>query len=121
MARYTVNFDRPERLQDDDQTLALYHFDEGTGDRLLDSSGNHHHGKIVGATWVNPDGSPIAPAPRSANYALQFDGQTAHAILDNLKVDGSRPCTLEFWVRPAKENSKGALNHFTRRGKVRCA
>ena len=32
--------------------MALYHFDEGSGDVLQDSSGNGHDGKIVGAKWV---------------------------------------------------------------------
>ena len=35
--------------------MALYHFDEGTGDVLHDSSGNGHDGKIVGAKWVRVD------------------------------------------------------------------
>lgn len=39
-------------LARDEHTLALYHFDEGQGDTLVDSSGNNHHGKIVGAKWV---------------------------------------------------------------------
>ena len=39
-------------LQSDKDTLALYRFNEGQGDRLIDSSGNNHHGKIVGAKWV---------------------------------------------------------------------
>jgi hypothetical protein len=34
-------------------TLALYHFDEGQGDVLTDSSGNNHPGKIVNAKWVS--------------------------------------------------------------------
>ena len=33
-------------------TLALYHFDEGSGEELEDSSGNNHHGKVVNAKWV---------------------------------------------------------------------
>jgi hypothetical protein len=37
-------------------TIALYNFDERAGDKLTDSSGNNHHGKFVGAKWVNLDG-----------------------------------------------------------------
>ena len=40
------------KLPKDKATFALYHFDEGQGDVLKDSSGNNHHGKIVGAKWV---------------------------------------------------------------------
>ena len=51
-ARYTADFTPRARFQPDKDTLALYHFDEGQGDALTDSSGNGHHGKIVNAQWV---------------------------------------------------------------------
>ena len=55
VARYDKPFTPPRpdaRFKPDKHTLALYHFDEGAGDVLHDSSGNGHHGKIVGAKWV---------------------------------------------------------------------
>ena len=55
-ARYTKVFTPQKRFEPDKDTLALYHFDEGQGDLLKDSSGNGHHGKIIGAKWVNADG-----------------------------------------------------------------
>ena len=48
-ARYTTDFTSQPRHEPDADTLALYHFDEGAGDELIDSSPNKHHGKIVGA------------------------------------------------------------------------
>ena len=68
IARYTDDFTPQKRFEPDEHTMALYHFDEGEGDVLHDSSGNKHHGKIVGAKWVKVDGSPITgraaePAP----------------------------------------------------------
>ncbi len=60
VARYTKDFTPQKRFEPDADTLALYHCDEGSGDVLKDSSGNNHHGKIVGAKWVNADGTPIA-------------------------------------------------------------
>jgi len=63
--RYTKNFTPQTHFQPDKHTLALYHFDEGRGDVLKDSSGNGHHGKIHGATWVNADGPPSKPAAKS--------------------------------------------------------
>jgi serine/threonine protein kinase len=51
-ARYAGDFTPQQRFSRDKDTLALYHCDEGTGERLTDSSGNGHHGKIVGAKWV---------------------------------------------------------------------
>jgi len=52
IARYDKDFRPPERFEADEHTLALYHFDEGRGDVLNDSSGNGHHGKIIEAKWV---------------------------------------------------------------------
>ena len=51
-ARYDKNFVPDRRWEPDSETLALYRFDEPAGDVLKDSSGNGHHGRIVGARWV---------------------------------------------------------------------
>ena len=51
IARYTKDFAPQKRFEPDEHTLALYHFDEGSGDVLKDSSGNGHDGLIVGARW----------------------------------------------------------------------
>jgi len=50
--RYDRAFVPAAVLEADADTVALYRFDEGQGDKLTDSSGNGHHGKIVGAKWV---------------------------------------------------------------------
>jgi hypothetical protein len=50
--RYQGNFTPPARFEPDADTLALYHFDEGQGEVLKDSSGNNRHGKISGGKWV---------------------------------------------------------------------
>ncbi|MBI2481461.1 MAG: hypothetical protein HYV60_23325 [Planctomycetia bacterium] len=67
--RYTKDFTPIDRFEPDEHTLALYHFDEGRGDVLRDSSGNGHHGKIHNANWVQPGGSPISRPPLP--YALR--------------------------------------------------
>src|SRR5262249_8174856 len=40
VARYDKDFTPPKRFEPDADTLALYHFDEGQGDVLKDSSGH---------------------------------------------------------------------------------
>ena len=60
VARYDRDFLPAKRFESDADTLALYHGDEGSGNLLKDSSGNGHHGKIVGAKWVKADGTPLA-------------------------------------------------------------
>jgi hypothetical protein len=61
VARYKADFTPPtSRFEPDADTLGLYHFDAAAGDVLTDSSGNKHDGKIIGATWVKADGSPLS-------------------------------------------------------------
>lgn len=55
IVRYQQDFVPPESFTADDRTVALYAFDEGKGPILTDSSGNNHHGTIVGAKWVAAD------------------------------------------------------------------
>jgi len=59
--KYQRDFAPATTLDSDDDTIALYHFDEGQGDVLTDSSGNEHHGKIFGATWVTGPGLKSLP------------------------------------------------------------
>jgi serine/threonine protein kinase/formylglycine-generating enzyme required for sulfatase activity len=63
VARYDTDFTPVKRWEPDTDTLAVYHFDEGEGIVLKDSSGNGHHGEIVGAKWVKADGSPLGSPP----------------------------------------------------------
>ena len=59
------------QAQSDDGLVAEWHFDEGSGSVVEDSSGNGNDGVIYGATWV--DGK--------YGNALSFDG-----VDDNLEV-----------------------------------
>ena len=60
--RYKNNFTPQARFDPDGETVALYHFDEGSGELLKDASGNHHDGKINGAKWVRLNGE-VAEGP----------------------------------------------------------
>jgi len=55
MVRYDANFDPPLTLKADENTIALYLFNEETGQQFRDSSGNDLHGVIGDAKWVNAD------------------------------------------------------------------
>ncbi|QDT24390.1 protein kinase domain-containing protein [Gimesia chilikensis] len=67
IARYTEDFTPTKRFENDKNTMALYHFDEGSGDVLKDLSGNGHDGKIVGTKWVklNDELKVIEPATKA--------------------------------------------------------
>ncbi len=49
--RYTADFTPEAALSADDETLALWHLDEGTGSTAKDSGGSGLDGAIVGARW----------------------------------------------------------------------
>ena len=68
IARYdgdTYPLEHP--LISDDDTLALYHFDDGDGTELTDDSGNSHHGAIVRGL-VGP-GKRLAPPIESIFFS----------------------------------------------------
>lgn len=75
--RYTSDFVPEKQLNDDDQTLALYHFDEGEGDVLKDSSGNGYDGRIVAAgdpqnrsRWVRVNDGNTTRTTESSRHVL---------------------------------------------------
>jgi hypothetical protein len=78
-------------LQSDANTVALWHFDEGSGSVVSDASGNGNDGTIGGATWTN-DGK-FGPA-------LQFDGENDFVrVADNASLDLTEEVTVEAWIR----------------------
>jgi WD40 repeat protein/serine/threonine protein kinase len=70
VARYDKDFTPAQRFEPDADTLALYHFDEGQGEVVKDSSGNAHHGKIMNAKWVKANGTPANPPGAAAAFSL---------------------------------------------------
>jgi hypothetical protein len=78
-ARYTKDFLPTSRFEGDKNTMALYHFDEGVGDVLKDSSGHGHHGKITAVKWVRFDGrlsdsKTLDPNRAAAEWVLRAGG-----------------------------------------------
>jgi eukaryotic-like serine/threonine-protein kinase len=111
--RYRGAFTVSKRHEPDADTLALYHCDEGQGDRLLDATEQARDGKIVNVDWlrvdvVEPQASPVrvpqwvSPnrSPSAAtSFALTFDGVDDYVQIPGLlPPDG--PFTLEAWVEP---------------------
>jgi len=68
-------FDVHSLPQSDATIIAAYDFQEGSGDILHDSSGNGHHGKIIGAEWVRTANGAAGDAPPPA--VAPFDAATA--------------------------------------------
>ncbi|MBL6707253.1 MAG: protein kinase, partial [Planctomycetaceae bacterium] len=99
-ARYDKDFTPEFDFKPDEHTLALYHFDEGSGDVLKDSSGNGHHGKIVGAKWLQAESAvSSAPAEPGANNALAFSDESTYVECPDVELDFTKPHTMEVWLR----------------------
>ncbi|HQX53149.1 MAG TPA: SUMF1/EgtB/PvdO family nonheme iron enzyme, partial [Planctomycetaceae bacterium] len=102
VARYEKDFTPPKRYESDPDTIALYHFDEGSGDLLRDSSGNDHTGTIQGAKWVTSDKESIGPAsnaPASGVVYLDDLPETVWRGYNELGKHGNY-----LGVNPVKQN-----------------
>lgn len=101
IARYTEPYQPRSHLEADEQTIALYHFDEGTGDLLKDSSGNGHHGRIIGAKWVKTDGTTFSKQTvLNDGPALLFDKPGSYVDVPSIPVDFNQPFCVESWCNP---------------------
>jgi serine/threonine protein kinase/formylglycine-generating enzyme required for sulfatase activity/Leucine-rich repeat (LRR) protein len=113
VARYDTDFTPANRFEPDKDTIALYHFDEGEGAVLKDSSGNGHHGDIVGAKWVKADGSPVGSSDADGWVQL-FNGKD----LTGWKTPPDQPG--DWRVVNGALTSQGGTSHlFTDRGDYR--
>ncbi|MCA9120823.1 MAG: SUMF1/EgtB/PvdO family nonheme iron enzyme [Planctomycetaceae bacterium] len=121
-ARYSDSFTPAAHFEADEHTLALYHFDEGTGDVLKDSSANGHHGRIVGATWVKvgdaiphttahkwpADAPPPAIAPFDAAQAKKH--QEVWAKYLGVPVEYTNSLGMKFRLIPPGEFLMGSTS-----------
>ncbi len=110
VARYTDDFTPANLFTADKDTVALYHCDEGEGEKLIDASGNNHHGKVVGVKWVKADWLP--PEPTSVD------------ILTSPEYEWSTPVNLGTGINSGKRNLSATLTGdectivFARDGKI---
>ena len=96
VARYDNDFTPEARFTADKNTLALYHFDEGSGDVLKDSSGHGRDGKIVGAKWVRAD-SPASGKPVDLLKLIDIQRDTVSGrwkMVDGKLVGGGKPLAV---------------------------
>lgn len=71
IARYNgANFAPEVRFNSDEQTLGLYHFDEGSGKTARDSSANDAHALVVNSNWMRV-GSSAQTEPHKSDTAEQ--------------------------------------------------
>jgi hypothetical protein len=76
----------------DDGLVAEWHFDEGAGGVLVDSSGNGNDGTIYGATWTEG----------VSGGALSFDGDCGYVDCGDdasLNIKDGESLTIECWMK----------------------
>ncbi len=73
--RYTGDFEVPEgEFEPDDDTVALYHLDEGEGESTADDSGNENDAELIGdPKWV------VSTVPLKSRIAVNPCGKLAMA------------------------------------------
>jgi len=107
----TNTVDLWENLTDPLPAIGYWSFDEGSGSRANDSSGNNHHGTISGALWeVGKKGN-----------ALRFDGiDDVVTIANDSQLQITDDITIAAWIQKDLPNlglrweaivTKGALQY----------
>jgi len=77
------------QAQSDEGLVAEWHFDEGSGSVLKDSSGNGNDGVIYGATWVEG----------KYGKALSFDGVDDYVEVIESKSSRPETITIDSWIK----------------------
>ena len=81
----------------DGNTSALWHFNEGEGNVLHDSSGNENDGVIYGANWTEG----------IIGGALEFDGLYDYVEVSNSdSLNITDKITIEAWIYPRSEQEE---------------
>ena len=78
-----------EEFTADDNTVALWHFNEGSGPTVSDATVHEHDGTIHGATWVSEG---------LGGSALDFGSSAYVEIPDGTGLDGMEQLTIESWL-----------------------
>ena len=84
-------------IQLNEGLVAEWHFDEGSGNILRDTSGSGNDGTIYGATWTTHG---------KFGSALQFDGVNDYVeVPDSPELSGGtgKDMTIEFWFNSNKQ------------------
>lgn len=90
---------KAQNYETDDQTAALYHFDELNGSTLADSSAAANDGTVANATFNTGN----------LNNALTFNGTTSSVTVpDSASLSLTQKNTLEAWTKLSNAFSAGS-------------
>lgn len=117
IARYDSDFTPQLRFEPDENTLGLYHFDEGAGSTLTDSSGHARHGTISHPNWVRAPDITVEASPASGSEAptavyagIRIFPKRSRVQLD-VPFEGEGDVTIEVWAIPDRCNRFASFIH----------
>lgn len=118
-ARYRDDFVPERPLATDDDTLAVYHFDDGSGDLAKDSSGNGFDGRVRGGThWITDAGFNKKPftGPTVAEELWNTPTRFSLFVAQQVADPGSKTNLLAGvdWDLVAAEEKERALADLKR-------
>ena len=77
-------------LMPEQNTSALWHFNEAVGNKTYDASGNVNDGIIYGANWTEG----------IVDNAMKFDGIDDYVVIEKHPLEGISTFTIGAWIRP---------------------
>ena len=90
------------QFPNDTHTVALYHFNEGSGSLANDASSNNNDGTIYGATYTSQG---------KFSYGLRFDGNNDRIKVSNSSsfstINSNKELTVDMWVKISSYPSSG--------------
>jgi len=103
-------------LAADGGPVAIWHFDEGTGTTVSDSSGNANHGTLYDGDPANGDGNTLPQwVDGKFGKALSFDGVDDYVeVCDDVSLNPSE-ITIEACINPSSWPANNAVALVTKR------
>jgi predicted GH43/DUF377 family glycosyl hydrolase len=97
----TIKKPVPKPFTVDKNTVALWHFDEGSGSKVNDATSNNNDGTIYGPTWTNG----------MFKKALKYDGKGSQRVevSDANSLDLKKVFTIEAWVFREKNTNRDMI------------
>jgi len=83
-----------QKMQEDEYTVALWHFDDDNGSIVSDSSKNHNNGRVYGGYGWDND------VRFSQGRSLTFNGSNYVVVSYSSSLDCTDALTIEAWIKP---------------------
>lgn len=114
VARYTSNFTVPGQFTSDGNTVALYHFNEGTGQTTADATGNFGVGYLGSdatvessdPTWITGSILPV----KISTFTVSRNGQNAVDVRWSASLEGPTEFIVERSVNGILFSSIGTIS-----------